>query len=213
MSQRTLFHQGGVLVLTGMAESERDAIPPQFQWKHGRWKSEAYHYHKIVDWLRSQKVYDSVPQWEEDLPLTIQDGRSLHKYQTVALRTWQNAGSRGSLLLPTGSGKTVVAIHAVYHARCSALIVVPTIDLLHTWYYKLTHAFGIEIGVYYNAEKILKPITVVTYSSASDLLSEHSTKYRLLVFDEIHHLPSPSWSEIAVMAVAPLAAWLDRYVS
>jgi len=55
---------------------------------------------------------------------------------------------------------------------------------MHQWYYKLTHAFGGDIGIYYNSEKILKPITVVTYHSASDLLSEHSTKYRLIIFDE-----------------------------
>ena len=190
-------------MLDGADAGERGAIPPQFQLKHGRWKSEAYHYHEVVDWLRSQQGYDAVPQWEENLPLKLQDGRVLHEYQTLALKAWQKAGSLGNLALPTGSGKTVVAIHAIHRSRCSALIIVPTIPLIHTWYYKLIHAFGIEIGVYYNAEKILKPITLVTYHSASDLLSEHSSKYRLVIFDEVHHLPSPSWSEVAVMAVAP----------
>jgi superfamily II DNA or RNA helicase len=203
MGQLTLFHQAGTLVLVGASESERGAIPPQFQWKHAHWRCEAYRYHEILPWLRRKKVHDSVPQWEGDLPLTIQDGRQLHDYQTAALRAWQKAGSRGGLLLPTGSGKTVVAIHAIYRSRCSALIVVPTIDLLHTWFIKLSHAYGGGIGVYYNAEKIIKPITVVTYHSASDLLSEHGQKFRLICFDECHHLPSPSWSEVAVMAVAP----------
>jgi len=203
MSQMTLIHQSGTLVLFGASESERDAVPSQFQWKHGRWRCEAYRYHEILRWLRRQKVHDSVSQWEKDLSLSIQDGRVLHDYQTAALRAWQKAGSRGSLLLPTGSGKTVVAIHAIYRSRCSALVVVPTIDLLHTWYSKLSHAFGGAIGVYYNAEKVIEPITVVTYHSASDLLSEHGQKFGLICFDECHHLPSPSWAEVAVMAVAP----------
>lgn len=203
MGQLTLFHQAGVIVLDGADTAERGATPLQFQLKHGRWRSEAYHYHEVAPWLRGQKGYDAVPQWEENLPLGLHDGRTLHEYQTSALKAWQQAGSRGSLLLPTGSGKTVVAIHAIYRARCSALIVVPTIPLLHTWYYKLRHAFQEEIGVYYNAEKLIKPLTVVTYHSACDLLAEHGQKFKLFIADEVHHLPSPSWSEVAVMAVAP----------
>src|SRR6202035_296199 len=113
MGQLKLFHQAGVIVLDGADTAERGAVPLQFQLKHGRWRSEAYHYHEVVPWLRGQKGYDAVPQWEENLPLGLHDGRTLHEYQSSALKAWQQAGSRGSLVLPTGSGKTIVAIHAI----------------------------------------------------------------------------------------------------
>ena len=210
-SQITLFHQGGTLVLAaseGAREEidEHASIPPPFRFIRGRWRCEGYRYREVVPWLRSQKIRDTIPRWQTSMHWTLQDGRVLHEYQIAALDAWQKAGSRGSVVLPTGSGKTVVAINAIARAGCSTLVVVPTIPLLHQWYYRLTHALRTEIGVYYNAEKILQPITVVTYQSAADLLCERDQNlhYKYIIFDEIHHLASPTWSEIAVMAVAPM---------
>ena len=49
---------------------------------------------------------------------------------------------------PTGSGKTFVAQLALQAAGRSALVVVPTLDLLHQWYAGLRTAFpGVEVGL------------------------------------------------------------------
>jgi superfamily II DNA or RNA helicase len=61
----------------------------------------------------------------------------------------------------------------------------------------------LEIGVWYGLEKELRPITVTTYHSAGDLVAEVGNIFKLLVFDEVHHLPAPSWQEIALMSPAP----------
>jgi superfamily II DNA or RNA helicase len=37
-------------------------------------------------------------------------------------------------LLPTGAGKTLVGMLTVAWAARSALVVVPTLDLMHQWY-------------------------------------------------------------------------------
>ncbi|MGB1252298.1 MAG: DEAD/DEAH box helicase, partial [Candidatus Promineifilaceae bacterium] len=102
-----------------------------------------------------------------------------------------------------GAGKTFVALRAIAQTGVSTLIVVPTIDLLHQWYARLRNAFNMPIGVWYGSEKILEQITVTTYPSAwaqAELLGD---QFKLIVFDEIHHLPAPSWHEIALMCAAP----------
>ncbi|MFN8529740.1 MAG: DEAD/DEAH box helicase family protein [Anaerolineae bacterium] len=71
---------------------------------------------------------------------------------------WEQAEHRGSIVLPTGAGKTFVAIQAIYRTARSALIVAPTIDLLHQWYARLVNAFEIEVGVYYGGEKRLRRV-------------------------------------------------------
>jgi superfamily II DNA or RNA helicase len=121
-----------------------------------------------------------------------------------ALDAWDEAGQRGSIVLPTGAGKTFVAIHAIYRARCSAVVVAPTIDLLHQWYARLANAFDSAVGVYYGGEKTLHPLTVTTYHSAGDLVAQSGNAFKLIIFDEVHHLPAPSWGETALMSPSPL---------
>ena len=82
------------------------------------------------------------------------------------------------------------------------MVVAPTIDLLHQWYARLVNAFETEIGVYYGGEKQVQPLTVTTYHSAGDLIAEVGNPFKLIIFDEVHHLPAPSWGETALMSPA-----------
>jgi len=54
----------------------------------------------------------------------------LREYQREALDAWRDAGDRGVLELPTGAGKTVIAIRAMVELGVPTLVVVPTVDLL-----------------------------------------------------------------------------------
>ncbi len=85
----------------------------------------------------------------------------------------------------------------------STLVVAPTIDLLHQWYARLVNAFQTQIGVFYGGEKLIAPITVTTYHSAGGIIAEHGNAFKLIIFDEVHHLPAPSWGESALMAASP----------
>jgi superfamily II DNA or RNA helicase len=198
---RSLFFQGGTLVLQGVTEEEQ--APAPFQLIKGRWRCEGYHYRDILSYLSTQKIKNSVPRWQT-LALSLHEVREPHDYQREALAAWEQAGQCGSIVLPTGAGKTFVAIQAIYQVKRSTVIVAPTIDLLHQWYARLVNAFGCEVGVYYGGEKNVLPLTVTTYHSAGDLLAEHGQSFKLLIFDEVHHLPAPSWGEAALMAPAPL---------
>ncbi|MBX3013296.1 MAG: DEAD/DEAH box helicase family protein [Caldilineaceae bacterium] len=199
MTQPTLSFQGGTLVLYGVGQSE--TVPPVFQWIKARWRCEAYHYPTLVAWLQRQGIHDNVPRWQP-LDLTLHDQREPHDYQLEALQAWQAGNQRGSIVLPTGAGKTFVAIHAIQRVNRATLVVAPTIDLLHQWYARLGNAFATAIGVYYGGEKIIKPITVTTYHSAGDLMAAYGNHFKLIIYDEVHHLPAPSWGETALMSPA-----------
>lgn len=196
----TVFFQGGTLVLNDFGATEQ---PPQpFQWIKGHWRCEAYHYGALRSWFSENHIRDTVPRWEQ-LNYALHDSRQPHAYQQAALDAWENAAHQGSIVLPTGAGKTFVAIHAIHRVNRSAVVVAPTIDLLHQWYARLVNAFQTEVGVYYGGEKLVLPLTVTTYHSASDLIAQNGNAFKLLIFDEVHHLPAPSWGETALMSPSP----------
>ncbi|HET8844851.1 MAG TPA: DEAD/DEAH box helicase family protein [Ktedonobacteraceae bacterium] len=199
MSKRAYFY-GGTLVLEGFTADEQ-SLPEAFLWSHGKWRTEGYHYGNLLPWLRQNTITDTIPRWET-LNYTLYDRRQPHDYQTEALVAWQKAGWHGSIVLPTGAGKSYVAIRAIQKINRSAVVVAPTIDLLHQWYRLLSHAFGAEIGVYYGAEKIVHPLTVTTYSSFGNLMAEYGNTYKLLILDEAHRASSPAFGEGAMMSTA-----------
>ena len=173
--------QGGTLVLRDVDTQERPPAP--FKLIKERWRCEGYHYGALQPYLQEQDVRDSVPRWQP-LNLKLQEMREPHDYQVAALAAWDRAGRRGSIVLPTGAGKTFVAIQTVNRVNRSTVVVAPTIDLLHQWYVRLVNAFACDVGVYYSGEKKVLPLTVTTYHSAGDLMAESGNAFKLIIFDE-----------------------------
>jgi superfamily II DNA or RNA helicase len=191
---------GGTLVLEGV---DRSVVPPaSFRWIKAKWRCPAVYYRQVRPWLKEHDIRNIVPRWRE-LTLTLHDDRDPHTYQAEALQAWLEAGCWGSVVLPTGAGKTFLALQAIAARSVSTLVIVPTLDLLHQWYACLENAFNIPIGVWYGQEKRLEPITVTTYPSAWAHCENLGHQFKLIIFDEIHHLPAPSWHEIALMCAAP----------
>jgi superfamily II DNA or RNA helicase len=127
-------------------------------------------------------------------------------YQQAALDAWREHDRRGSVVLPTGSGKTFLGLQAIADASVNALVVAPTIDLMNQWHATLTNAFGNqlpEIGVLGGGEHEIAELTVTTYDSAYRYINEYGDQFGILVADEIHHLPAPTYRQIPEMAIAP----------
>ena len=124
-------------------------------------------------------------------------------YQSESVVSWEKAGFRGIVVLPTGAGKTIMAIKAMERLQVATLIVVPTIVLMEQWRSTLTNAFGVEIGSLGGGLSSIKPITVSTYDSAALRARELGDRFALIVFDEVHHLPAPSNAKIAHNYLAP----------
>ena len=75
-------------------------------------------------------------------PIELEDpGIRLRPHQVKALAAWQAAGYRGVAALPTGSGKTILAVAAIHKLRRPTLVLVPTIDLLTQWTQTLERFF------------------------------------------------------------------------
>jgi superfamily II DNA or RNA helicase len=106
------------------------------------------------------------------------------------------------VVLPTGSGKTLVALKAIAQSA-PAIVIVPTLDLLEQWKARVEEEFGIEAGVYSGEEHRLGPATIATYDTAYIRAAELGNEFRLVVFDEVHHLPSPGYATIAEMFACP----------
>ena len=130
-------------------------------------------------------------------------------HQKRALEEWQNAGKRGIAVLPTGAGKTILAVMAIAATRRPALVLVPTIDLLQQWTSVLEGFFGVEVGMLGGGEHRCLPLTVSTYDSAVLQMEFIGNRFGLLIADECHHLPGPAYRLAAEMSIAPFRLGLS----
>jgi superfamily II DNA or RNA helicase len=161
--------------------------------------------HFVLDFHLPKEVSDQL-----ELDMVLRD------YQEEALRRWEGARNRGVVILPTGGGKTILALEAIRRIAERTLIVVPTLDLLSQWREALEVLLHVpEVGILGGGKKTLQPITVSTYDSASLKAHQLVTQFGLLVFDEVHHLPSPTYRLAAELSLAPhrlgLTATPERY--
>ncbi len=180
--------------------------------RHGFLRVQPIHLSAVKQALRQQQVpfmlaFDEQPALAYETKLALEP----RPYQEEALTNWLAEGSRGVVVLPTGAGKTFVAALAIHETRLKTLAVVPTIDLLLQWRTALAAALSLStdaIGVFGGGEKELKPITIITYDSAA-LYPRELRHFGLLIFDECHHLPAPTYRLIAESAFTPLRLGLS----
>lgn len=165
----------------------------------------AHRYHAAVLALRARGLgYEDRARAYTVLEDLGRDPPPPRPYQEEAVTAWRAAGRRGVVVLPTGAGKTLVALLAIRDARRSALVVVPTLDLLHQWFDLLAAHFGPErVGAIGGGEHRPAELTVTTYDSAYLHLERLGDRFGLLICDEAHHLAGPSYLQGVRMALAP----------
>jgi superfamily II DNA or RNA helicase len=129
--------------------------------------------------------------------------RQPRPYQSEALSAWQAQQGRGVVVLPTGSGKSHLAMLAIADKRRSTLVVAPTLDLVRQWFDLLKGTFGVPVGVVGGGEHDVQRLTVTTYDSAMLHMDHLGSRFGLVVFDECHHLPSASYAMAARSCMAP----------
>ena len=140
------------------------------------------------------------------LPREITFTGKLRPYQEEALRAWEENGHRGIIALPTGAGKTVIAIAGIARLGRMALVVVYTKEQVKQWVeavLRFTDAPRSMVGAYYGDEKRIAPITVTTYQTAFRKLRVFSSVFPLIIFDEAHHLPADKFRAIATYMPSP----------
>ncbi|HTJ74492.1 MAG TPA: DNA repair helicase XPB [Acidimicrobiales bacterium] len=133
--------------------------------------------------------------------LRADPGFVLRPYQVQAVDAFAAAGS-GVVVLPCGSGKTIVGMAALARAQARSLILVTNIVAARQWRRELlarTTLTEAEIGEYSGERKDVRPVTIATYQI---LVSRRKGAYPhlelfsaedwgLIVYDEVHLLPAP----------------------
>ncbi|MFX0114978.1 MAG: DEAD/DEAH box helicase [Candidatus Hodarchaeota archaeon] len=158
----------------------------------------------ILERLNQQKIaVESKIGWNHPLSTSINPQFELHPFQQDAFDKWKIT-CRGTLILPTGSGKTFLGLAAISYLKQATLVLAPTIDLIEQWVsnLQLLGIPGKAIGQYGGGKQKLEPITVSTYESARIYLHHFRDKTGLIIFDEVHHLSGKRWQSIAQGMVA-----------
>ena len=198
------YHEGTV-VLGGGTPDLLAALPGVLlDPRSETYRAEGRSYRAIVESLREQGVpyADEARAWQPT-PWPLRISRDPFPHQREAVATWWNTGGRGVVVLPTGTGKTFVAMLAISRIGRPALVVTPTIDLMSQWYRELSLAFDVPVGLLGGGSHDIRPLTVTTYDSAHIHLERWANRFALVVFDEVHHLPSSTYSMAAIGALAP----------
>jgi superfamily II DNA or RNA helicase len=202
-----LYYESGTLIASG-------GKPPEpFVWdaRTEQWRAPAGAYRNAVLALRdSGTPYKDLAASFEKLSLESRVAMEPRPYQREALNAWRRGDLRGVVVLPTGAGKTAVAVRAIERAGRSTLVVVPTLALLKQWYSILSDSFGmsVPIGLLGGGYHETTPLTVTTYDSAYIHAERYGDRFALVVYDEVHHLPAEKYATIPEMLLAPYSLGL-----
>ncbi|MEM6792646.1 MAG: DEAD/DEAH box helicase family protein [Acidobacteriota bacterium] len=170
----------------------------------GLYRAPAFRYREILTALhRAKAEVDNEAGGFRDLDLRSREHRTPFPYQKEAVEHWFGGGRRGVVVLPTGAGKTFVAQTILERLKRSTLMVTPTLDLMQQWYGVMKTAFDVEVGLVGGGSYEVHDLTVTTYDSAYIHMERLGSRFALLVFDECHHLPGPTYSLAAEMSLAP----------
>jgi superfamily II DNA or RNA helicase len=208
--QISLSFNQGTLILTGIGREKLPRIrgPTVWAWdsRVGALRCEAIYYTAVRKALARQfgpLFSDEVPKpcdvyWPKvKLP-------KLRINQIEALEAWSKADCRGQIIMPTGTGKTEVALAAMARLKIATLVVAPVRDLMYQWHRRILAAFDYDAGIVGDGLSDIKPITVTTYDSAYIHMGRMGAGFGLLIFDEEHHLPGRCRREAAILSTAPM---------
>jgi len=200
----------GTLLLSGVGPDEVPGVPGPHVWtwdnRVGALRCDAIHYAKIHNALQSQfgpSLSDEVPEHVRVRLATISLPK-LRPNQIQALEAWSAAGCRGQIIMPTGTGKTEVALASMARTKVASLIVAPVRDLMYQWHRRILAAFEYDAGIVGDGLSDIKPITVTTYDSAYIHMAKMGAGFGLLIFDEEHHLPGRCRREAAILSAATM---------
>ena len=136
------------------------------------------------------------------------DSFQLRDYQKDAIDLFycagQKTGGSGVIVLPCGSGKTIIGLGTMAQISTHTLIIATNNVSVRQWRDELlskTHIEETDIGEFTGRVKEIKPITITTYQMLThrrtkdeplhnlNIFTEHN--WGLIIYDEVHVLPAP----------------------
>ncbi len=132
----------------------------------------------------------------------------LRNYQNDAVNAFYANGSpyggSGTIVLPCGSGKTIIGIATISKLKTETLIISTNITAIKQWKAELLDKTNIkeeDVGEYSGETKNIRPITIasyqiVTYRKNKTAPFKHFSLFNernwgLIIYDEVHLLPAP----------------------
>ncbi len=203
---RLEYDRGTLLVHPGDDELPAGLTLPgcSFDERVKLWRAPAHRYRELLTVLhRAGVAVDNRAGGFEPQGLSLGLDREPFPYQAEAVDAWFDGRRRGVVVLPTGTGKTYTAELIIERLDRTCLVVTPTLDLMQQWYAELEAAFEVEVGLIGGGYYEIQPLTVTTYDSAYIHMERLGNRFALLVFDEVHHLPGPTYLTAAELSLAP----------
>jgi len=183
------------------------SVPDYLTWDERvhAWRTEAINHLRLMEDAAAYQLHfhDEAERFF-DCPTLHLNLPSLRPDQQAAIEAWEAAGRRGVVVKPTGTGKTEIALAIIARHQASALVVAPLRDLMYQWQRRIRQGLGFDAGVLGDGRKEIWPITVTTYDSAWIHMKEIGNRFRLIVYDEAHHLPGVTLHESALDCLAPM---------
>lgn len=165
------------------------------------WRAPADAYASVVEQLSQDAIAFRTELPAHETTTTGWSTPEMRWYQREALAAWGAASQRGVIALPTGAGKTMIAVAAIASCGVSALCLVPTRVLLDQWAKVLTRHLR-EVGRLGDRQRSVAPVTVATYASAIAWAPKIGDRFGLVIVDEAHHVGAECPSEVLEMLVA-----------
>ncbi len=183
---------------------------------------------------RGYPVTDTIPLTKGGrLDVSLREDVVLRPYQISARDSFVSSGGYGTVVLPCGSGKTVVGMAVMEALTTKTIILCPNVTAVHQWMRELgskTNLREDQIGEYTGQSKDIKDVTICTYQVLiySETKTDEDGKeikeypnfslfssrdWGLVIYDEVHMLPAPVFSitaEIQAMHRLGLTATLVR---
>src|SRR4029453_14439654 len=166
------------------------------------YRAPAYRTHSLRSELGRRRIPFSDEVRSPAPPPGAWSAVELRPYQDAALWAWEIAQRRALVVLPTGSGKTRLAIAAMARMRSSALCLVPTRALLAQWQQQIARVYAGPVGCYGDGTHDLAAVTVATFESAYRHMDRLGNRFDLGVVDEAPHFGCGLRDEALEMSIA-----------
>lgn len=143
--------------------------------------------------------YDEFETLRYDLKPEVMKDPRYEAFQKEAVEEFLKYGS-GTVILPGGSGKTVIAIMIAARLKAPTLVLGTRSEICKQFYKEFLEKTTISRHqiTYIDADvrdRSIRPITICTYQIARKLTALWKRQWGLVVYDESQHIPAPIWSK------------------
>jgi superfamily II DNA or RNA helicase len=199
-----LIFDHGTLVLVDAPDVDLGFVPG-LVWdpRVALWRAPAYRYAEVLAALEIRRMHCADQVGPQGPAPANWRAIELRPYQHGASTAWELAGRAGIVVLPTGAGKTRVAMANLARTAARALCLVPTRALLHQWRQELGRFYAGPVGCLGDGERQLEAVTVSTFESAVRQMPSLGNQFDTLVIDEVHHFGGGLKDEALEMSTAP----------